>query len=164
MLSHLNSCADQTHKTIKVCRQYFIPYLVYNLHSRKLAEKVFKKGSKKKKKSTSMLKENTFLLCRYSLFPLYLRPFNVSFCMLTISKAVFSFLLMVYIHDQRKLGEYWLRCPSGNPENLGFTPVCILGKNSSSFVNTQRHHLHHHMSMSNQLSYLQLKCSLGLIS
>ena len=49
MLSHLNSCADQTHKTIKVCRQYFIPYLVYNLHSRKLAEKVFKKGSKKKK-------------------------------------------------------------------------------------------------------------------
>ena len=49
MLSHLNSCTDQTHKTIKVCRQYFLPYLVYNLHSRKLAEKVFKKGSKKKK-------------------------------------------------------------------------------------------------------------------
>ena len=70
MLSHLISCTDQTHKTIKVCRQYFIPYLVYNLHSRKLAEKVFKKGSKKKKKSTSMLKEIHFYYVDipYSLF------------------------------------------------------------------------------------------------
>ena len=53
--------------------------------------------------------------------------------------------------------------PIWEPENLGYTVVCILGQNSS-FVNTQRHHLYHHMSMSNQLSYLQLKCSLGLIS
>lgn len=60
-----------------------------------------------------MLKENitTFAYISYYidiLYSLFISGLLLSLfvCLLTISKAIFSFLLMVYIHDQRKLGEH----------------------------------------------------------